>query len=128
MNGIKLIVFILARGRGETLARICAEEQIGFHVTLHGLGTAGSDILNLLGIRDSEKDIVLISSENERAEALMTNLSEKLKLDSPGGGIAFSIPFSALAIQYSSYQFMTGAISPADPAGRRDKRSEKNDD
>lgn len=108
MNGITLIVFILGKGRGETLARLCAREGIGFHVTLHGRGTAPSEVMSLLGIGDPEKDIVLLSVESSRAEELTDLLSEKLHLDRPGGGIAFSIPFSSAASQFSSLELMAG--------------------
>lgn len=115
MNGIKLMVFILGRGRGESLLKLCADRGLGFHVMLRGRGTAGSDVLNLLGIGDPEKDVVLISSTESRTEELLDELSLAMGLDKPGGGIAFSIPFSAVASQLSSYSIMAG--TPDEPEG-----------
>ena len=124
MNGIDLMVFILSRGRGEELVRLAAEENIGFHITLHGRGTADSQILNLLGIGDSEKDILLISVESERSSQLMQSFCDKLKLDAPGGGIAFMIPFSAISSQLHSGELFAGTL-PRREAAAENKNERK---
>ena len=105
MNGIELIVLITARGKGDGIVRLAAAEGIAFRVMLRGRGTAGSETLHILGIGDSEKDVVLLSVETARAKDVMDRIAEKANLDRTGDGIAFMLPFSAAASQ-----FMTGAL------------------
>ena len=112
MNGIKLIVFILGRGRGEELLRLCSEEHIGFRVKLHGRGTADSEILSVLGA-GPEKDVVLLSVDETRADALTDRFGKALGLDRPGTGIAFTVPLSALVQRGSAYELMAG-MQPGD--------------
>ncbi len=118
MNGIELIVFIIERGRSNTLIRLCHEEKMAFNVVLHGRGTASREVLSILGIGDTEKDVVLLSVDSSRADAVLDELSKKMKLDRPGGGIAFSIPFSAAASQLNSIELFAGNL-PDEPEKRK---------
>ena len=102
MDGISLVTFILPRGRGETLLRLCAEENIRFRLLLRGRGTASSEILSLLGTG--------LSVEKPRVEELIRHLGHAIGADKPGGGVAFSIPLSAMVSYRSSYELMAGTL------------------
>ena len=110
MEGIKLIIFILGRGRGERLLRLCEKHDIAFSIILRGHGTAGTEIMSILGIGDPEKDVVLLSAAESRADAVMNDLAELMGLSAPGSGIAFTIPFSAAASQFMSYDLFAGTL------------------
>lgn len=110
MDEIELIVFIIERGRGNELIKLASAEDISFSLLLHGRGTVNSEILNSLGLDGPEKDVVLLSAEKRLAEEKMNLLAEKLKLDKPGRGIAFMIPFSAAASQFMSYELLAGRL------------------
>lgn len=105
---IKLIFCIVDRGKGELITKLCAEENIKFNLLLHGRGTADSQMLNLLGLGEIEKDIVILSTVNSKQPHIMRRLDETLHLSEPGKGIAFSIPFSSLAVQYDSLTAFAG--------------------
>ncbi len=108
MDGIELLVFITARGKGDGIVRLAAAEGIAFRVMLRGRGTAGSEMLHILGIGDSEKDVVLLSVETARARDVMDRIADKANLDRPGSGIAFLLPFSAAASQFMTYEMFKG--------------------
>lgn len=110
MEGIELLVFILARGRGEQLLRMCAAENVSFSLILRGHGTAGTQIMSILGIGDPEKDIVLLSISRNRADEILNAFAKKLGLERPGVGIAFTIPFSAVANQFITYDLFAGSL------------------
>lgn len=105
---IKLIFCIVDRGKGELITKLCAEERITFNLLLHGRGTADSQMLNLLGLGETEKDIVMLSTANSKQPHIMRRLNEILHLSEPGKGIAFSVPFSSLASQYDSLAAFAG--------------------
>ena len=94
---IKLVVCIVERGGAERITRLCYSDGIAFHLMLRGVGTADSEIMDLLGLGEREKDIVLISVKRSEADALLETLAEEMHLERPGTGIAFTIPLSSVA-------------------------------
>ena len=111
MNRIKMLVYILPRGKGEELSSLAADEGVAFRLVLHGKGTAASDILTLLGIGDVDKDIMLLTVDEERSEYVFRKLGDKMELKRIGGGIGFSIPLSAVANQSIVYDLLAGNLS-----------------
>jgi len=60
------------------------------------MGTANSDILDLLGIGSAEKAVVICLEQEVGIPVLLKEVRKKLKSYGPGAGIAFTIPFSAI--------------------------------
>jgi len=61
-----------------------------------GYGTATNEVLNYLGLESSEKAVTFSVLEEESWLAVKKQLEKKLKIDAPGGGIAFTIPLSSV--------------------------------
>ncbi len=72
--------------------------EIGQHVTFVtlGAGTASSDILDYLGMENTEKAVIFSILEEETWMDVKKQLQKKLKIDAPGGGIAFIVPLSSI--------------------------------
>ena len=117
MEGIELLVFIVARGRGDELLKRCAKENISFSLLMHGRSAADKELLNLIGYDGAERDVVVLSVERARADAMLYESAEALELDKQGEGIAFMIPFSAAAGQFMSYEMFAGKL-PVDDRKR----------
>lgn len=109
---LELIGCIVNRGMGELVVKLCARENIMFRILLRGRGTADSETLNLLGIGDKEKDVAFLSVYESRTNEIMQKLTDELELTRAGRGIAFSIQFSAVASQLSSYDILSGNSNP----------------
>lgn len=90
---IKLITCIVNRGDGETVTELCAREGISCSVVLRGRGTADNAMLTMLGLGESEKDIVMLTVGQSRQGEIMEKLTVTLHLNERGKGIAFSISF-----------------------------------
>ena len=88
---IKLITCIVNRGDGETVTELCAREGISCSVVLRGRGTADNAMLTMLGLGESEKDIVMLTVGQSRQGEIMEKLAVTLHLNERGKGIAFSI-------------------------------------
>lgn len=111
MRGIKLLVFILKHGRGKKLPGLCRKNGIALNLILQGRGTAEKELMTFLGIGDPGKDVVILSVSETRAEELLKELTDALELSKLGEGVAFSIPFSAVASQSNSYDILAGKPS-----------------
>lgn len=108
---VKLITCIVDRGVGKSVMKMCKEAGISSAVLMLGRGTADSEMLTMLGLGENEKDVVMLTIAESKSEDVLKQITAGLHLDEPGGGIAFSIPLSAVASQYDSYILMLGAAS-----------------
>lgn len=61
-----------------------------------GFGTATNDILDYLGMDSTEKAVVFSVVEEKSWTRIKKQLEKKLKIDAPGGGIAFIISLSSI--------------------------------
>ncbi len=99
MNGkkgeMKLIVSFVERGQGNGLAKFYTDHKVNFHYHGIGIGTASSDLLDVLGIGSAEKDVIFSIAAKDVAERLMERLSDNLR-NIREKGIVFSIPLTGL--------------------------------
>ncbi len=92
-----LIVSIIERGRGGKLIKLYRTRQVFTHIRCEGSGTATSEILDILGIGSSEKDIVLSLAPASTARSLLAALDDELRGQVPGRGIAFTLSLEAVS-------------------------------
>lgn len=95
MDKMKLIVSFIERGQGNALAKYYAEYNVSCHFRGVGTGTASSDLLDVLGIGSSEKDVIFSLASAVNAERLMNRLSDNLR-NIRERGIVFSMPLTGL--------------------------------
>lgn len=61
-----------------------------------GYGTASNEILDYLGLDSTEKAVAYAVVEEHTWISLKKQLEQKLRIDAPGGGIAFITPLSSI--------------------------------
>lgn len=93
---IKLLVTIVDRGKGEKVTEILRESHVMYNLIMLGKGTAKSEILDYLGLGQTEKDIVLSVVQEDSMPIITEILNEKLQLKEPGNGVSFTIPISSV--------------------------------
>jgi len=96
MPTLKLIFFITDWHRANIVSDVCAEEKVRFYFTSLGMGTANSEILDLLGIGSKEKAVIFCLEQEVGVQVLIKEVRKKLKSYGPGAGIAFTVPLSAI--------------------------------
>lgn len=100
---MSMIMSIVERGSGGKLVKLYSKHQIFTHIRFEGQGTATSEILDILGLGGSEKDIILSITTRPAARALLGKLDDELRGAAPGRGIAFTAPLSALSSLMAAY-------------------------
>ena len=100
---LSLIMSIVERGSGGKLVKLYDKEQIFTHIRFEGQGTATSEILDILGLGGSEKDIILSITTHPAAQALLDKLDDDLRGAAPGRGIAFTVRLEALSSLMAAY-------------------------
>lgn len=94
---MKLLVTITDRPKGEVAARICAKQGVQFHLGLLGKGTASSEVLDVLGLGETDKAVILTLAPEGTIPVLKQELVRKLRLRHPGKGILFTMPLSGIS-------------------------------
>ena len=88
---VKMLVTIVDRSSSAKMIDILREEQVLFHAICLAEGTAGSDIMDLLGFGSSEKALFICLKPCSDLPVLIAKICERLKLSRPGHGIAFTL-------------------------------------
>ena len=96
MESMKVILSIVERGQGAAMLRLYRKRYVPIHIQCTGKGTATSEIMDILGLGSSEKDVVLIFAAASAAKKLLHDLDNELRGRTGGAGIVVSIPVSAL--------------------------------
>ena len=61
-----------------------------------GYGTVSNEILDYLGLESNQKAVAFSIVEEKSWRNIKRQLEKKLKIDAPGGGIAFTVPLSSI--------------------------------
>ena len=59
MEAMKVILSIVERGQGAAMLKLYRKRQVPIHIQCAGKGTATSEIMDILGLGSSEKDVLL---------------------------------------------------------------------
>ena len=93
---LKLLVTITDRPKGDAVAKICAGMGVQFHLGLLGRGTASSEVLDVLGLGETDKAVILSLVPEPLIPAVKGDLVRMLRLRHPGKGILFTLPLSGI--------------------------------
>ncbi len=94
---VKLIITIVDRGHGKSLARYYAKQEISCSFQCMGRGTASSELLDVLGVGSAERDILFSLAPEKKTARLLYKLDRELQGDGYGKGIVFSIPITGMS-------------------------------
>ena len=128
MEGIHVIVSIVERGRGTAIQKLYKKHAVFLHTQCPGRGTATSEIMDILGLGSSEKDVVLSYAESGTARRLLALLDNELRGAAGTAGIVFTLSLSgmnnlaAAAIDYYAQQNKKGNGGEP-PMGNQSKNS-----
>ena len=75
-------------------------------MVIYGKGTADREMLNLLGLAENEKAIILSVVREDNIPEVLETLAEKFEKIKNGKGIAYTIPMKSI-IGVSIYQFLS---------------------
>ena len=102
---LKLLFTVVDRPKGEFYLDVLAQFDVNFQMALGGLGTANSELLELLGL-EPHKVVILSVVREDLVEAVMNCLEDKFRTVRIGMGICFAVPLSSV-IGVNLYQFLS---------------------
>ncbi len=90
-----LFAAIIARNKHNDLVTMLYRQGVFVNTVVMGQGTASSEIMDILGLEDSEKDVVISLTDTGTARAVMAMLNDRLAGSVGSKGIAFTCPLTA---------------------------------
>ena len=93
---MNLIVSIVERGKGAAMMKLYNKNQVYLHCQRPGRGTATSEIMDILGLGSSEKDILFSFATRSVARRLLSLLNGDLHRVVDTSGIVFDIDLTAV--------------------------------
>lgn len=104
MVNIKLLFAILNSNPNSKIKSIFNKHKIDLKIVTHGIGTASPSVLDYFGLVETKKDIYMAVIPDYLEKKILNSLNKEFKIDSPGTGIAFTIPISSSS-RYLSQAF-----------------------
>ena len=102
---LKLLFTIVDRPKGEFYLDVISQFDVNCQMAMGGLGTATSDLVDILGL-EPHKAVILSVIREDKVDAVMNTLEEKFHTIRNGKGIAFAVPLSSV-IGVNMYRFLS---------------------
>ena len=102
---LKLLFTIVDRPKGEFYLDVLSQFDVNCQLVLGGLGTANTDLVELLGL-EPHKAVILSVLREDMVDAAMNCLEEKFATIRNGKGVSFAVPLSSV-IGVNLYHFLS---------------------
>ena len=102
---LKLLFTVVDRQKGEFYLDVISQFDVNCQLILPGMGTAASELLDMLGL-EPHKAVILSVLREDMVDAAMETLEEKFRTIRGGKGISFAVPVSSV-IGVNLYQFLS---------------------
>ncbi len=102
---LKLLITVVDRSKSEFYLDVLSQFEVNCQMVVSGLGTASSEIVDMLGL-NLHKAVLFSVVREDRTEEIMKCLETKFETIKNGKGIAFAVPLSSV-IGVNLYQFLS---------------------
>lgn len=102
---LKLLFTIVDRSKGDFYLSALEGYDVNMQTVIYGNGTAPTEALNLLGLNDAKKAIIISCVKENKVKEIMAAYEDKYFKTKNGKGIAFTIPVSSV-IGVMVYKFL----------------------
>ena len=102
---LKLLFTVVDRQKGEFYLDVISQFDVNCQLAMGGLGTATSELVELLGL-EPHKAVILSVVREDMVDTIMNTLEEKFATIRNGTGISFAVPLSSV-IGVNLYRFLS---------------------
>jgi len=102
---LKLLFTVVDRPKGEFYLDVISQFGVNCQLATAGLGTAASELVELLGL-EPHKVVILSVVREDMVDPVMNCLEDKFRTIRNGKGISFAVPLSSV-IGVNLYQFLS---------------------
>ena len=102
---LELLFTVVDRPKGEFYLDVISQFDVNCQLAVAGLGTATSELVELLGL-EPHKAVILSVVREDMVDTVMNTLEDKFSTIRNGKGISFAIPLSSV-IGVNLYRFLS---------------------
>ena len=102
---LKLLFTVVDRNKAEFYLDVISQFDVNCQLVTAGLGTARTELVELLGL-NLHKAVILSIVREDRVDEVMNCLEDKFATIRKGKGISFAVPLSSV-IGVNIYQFLS---------------------
>lgn len=102
---LKILFTVVDRPKAEFYLDVLSQFEVNCQMVMSGLGTARSELVDLLGLNMHKAVLVSVVRE-DMVDTVMKCLEDKFATIRGGKGIAFAVPMSSV-IGVNLYQFLS---------------------
>ena len=102
---LKLLFTVVDRPKGEFYLDVISQFDVNCQMAVNGLGTATSEVVELLGL-EPHKAVILSVVREDMVDTIMNTLEDKFATIRNGKGVAFAVPLSSV-IGVNLYRFLS---------------------
>ena len=102
---LKLLFTVVDRNKGEFYLDVISQFEVNCQLAVGGLGTANSELVNLLGL-NIHKAVILSVAREDQVDEIMKCLEQRFATIKNGKGVSFAVPLSSV-IGVNLYQFLS---------------------
>ena len=96
MSTLYLMTTISDRNQSRRFLAFFKEHGVNVTLLTLGRGTAASEMLDAFGLEATEKAVLFAFVTGEEGKEIKKGLERQIKIDIPGSGIVFLVPFSSV--------------------------------
>lgn len=93
---IRLLITIVPKGKANQVSQVITAGVIHFQTVVKGVGTAPSEILDLLCLGDSDKEVILSVVDEADLKIIYDALEETFAFRKSAFGVAFTIDIQSI--------------------------------
>ena len=102
---LKLLFTVVDRQKGEFYLDVISQFDVNCQMAMGGLGTATSEVVELLGL-EPHKAVILSVVREDMVDEIMNTLEDKFATIRNGKGVSFAVPLSSV-IGVNLYRFLS---------------------
>ena len=105
-NKLMMLITVVQKGKGTFFADFLKTFGANLQVCIVGTGTAHTDLVEFLGLKDNKRTIIFSVVRQDRLKEIFAALEERFHTVNNDTGISFAIPLSSV-IGKLSYGFLS---------------------
>ncbi len=108
---LKMLVTIVDKSKTLFYLDLLEQFEVNVQLVLMGKGTASTQMINLIGLVEADKSVIISYIREDRIEEALEVLSEKFQKVKNGKGVAFTVSLDSI-IGVSMYQLLSNDTTP----------------
>ena len=108
---LKLLVTIVNRSKSEYYADFIQSQGVDVQYFVSAQGTSTAEMLELIGLADDRKSVILGVVQAAKSHELLLALEERFRTVRNGKGIAFTVPVASV-IGVTAFELLSNLRNP----------------